>query len=175
MVIDQEQEYLEYIRKHRANVKTAFYAWKEKSVMGNVLFNEEESINLEKQIDMHDLSKYSDAEFTAYRKKFFPKSPEEVFEDFEFEKAVAHHYNSNPHHWQWWVIPKVENVCIPIPTIYIIEMLCDWTAMSFQKGGSVVEWFESELPKMLLHEKTKETIRSLILEFEEALQEMRKL
>jgi hypothetical protein len=46
--------------------------------------------------------------------------------------------------------------------------------MSFQKGGSVVEWFESELHKMLLHEKTKETIRSLIPEFEVVLQEMRK-
>lgn len=175
MVIDQEQEYRNYIRRHRANVKAAFYLWKEKSVTGNVLFSEEENFNVEKLIDIHDLSKYSKEEFEAYRKKFFPNSHEETFKEFEFEQAVAHHYNNNPHHWQWWVIPKAENVCIPMPTIYIVEMLCDWTAMSFQKGGSVIEWFESELHKMLLHEETKETIRSLIPEFEEVLQEMRKL
>ena len=142
--------------------------------MGNVLFSEEDNLNVEKLIDTHDLSKYSKEEFEAYRKKFFPIDGE-TSDKKEFSMAWNHHQKSNPHHWQYWVLPKkIENVCIPIPTVYIIEMLCDWTAMSFQKGGSVVEWFESELPKMIIHEKTKETIRSLIPEFEETLIEMRK-
>jgi hypothetical protein len=174
MIMDQEQEYRNYIRKHRANVKSAFVIWREKSILGSVLFNEESLFNMEQLIDTHDLSKYSKEEFEAYRKEFFPIDGE-TSDKKEFSMAWNHHQKSNPHHWQYWVLPKkIENEAIPIPMCYVVEMLCDWTAMSFQKGGSVTEWFESELPKMIIHEKTKETIRNLISEFEEILIEMRK-
>lgn len=170
--MDKVSEYKKYIREHRNNVSTVFKFWLKTD--DSKVFSEDEISILSKNIYNHDLSKYGDEEFEPYRKEFFPIDGE-ISDKKEFSMAWNHHQKSNPHHWQYWVLPKkIENEAIPIPMCYVVEMLCDWTAMSFQKGGSVTEWFESELPKMIIHEKTKETIRNLISEFEEILIEMRK-
>lgn len=170
--MDKVSEYRKYIREHRNNVSIVFKFWLKTD--DSKVFSEDEISILSKNIYNHDLSKYGDEEFEPYRKEFFPIDGE-TSDKKEFSMAWNHHQKSNPHHWQYWVLPKkIENEAIPIPMCYVVEMLCDWTAMSFQKGGSVTEWFESELPKMIIHEKTKETIRNLIPEFEETLIEMRK-
>lgn len=170
--MDKVSEYRKYIREHRNNVSTVFKFWLKTD--DSKVFSEDEISILSKNIYNHDLSKYGDEEFEPYRKEFFPIDGE-TSDKKEFSMAWNHHQKSNPHHWQYWVLPKkIENEAIPIPMCYVVEMLCDWTAMSFQKEGSVTVWFESELPKMIIHEKTKETIRNLIPEFEETLIEMRK-
>jgi hypothetical protein len=168
----KEEEYKSYIRSHRENVKNAFTFWRRTDDAQN-LFGGEGLENMESLIGNHDLSKYSTEEFDAYRKNFFPYE-NEVSDESAFSDAVLHHYNHNPHHWEYWVIPRnPENELIPIPMRFLVEMLCDWTAMSFQKGGSVISWFEENQEEMVLHSETKESIRYLLPGFQYVLELMR--
>lgn len=66
-------------------------------------------LKLDRQILSHDDSKYSVEEYYAYgtTKNY----------------AWNHHIHSNPHHWQYWIIP--------MPLNYII---CDWWSFSFRRG-----------------------------------------
>ena len=109
-------------------------------------------------IDRHDESKYSDEEFYGYRAYFYPTNIETEMMDNdseykqlvqeEFDQAWLHHQRNNSHHPQFylWVISykdqeelrieyRTEMLQKPLEKFdmnvdTIIEMLCDWAAMS---------------------------------------------
>ena len=65
----------------------------------------------ESQIEAHDQSKFSLAEFDAYANYFYYKDGtlkdpkhRSVLDEFEFAKAWKHHIHHNPHHWQHWIL-----------------------------------------------------------------------
>lgn len=82
---------------------------------------------------MHDLSKYSPAEFiTSARFYVGYKSPTE-FErkKYGYSKVWMHHKGRNKHHFEYWtdysnVTRRLEPVKMPI--VYVKEMFCDRVA-----------------------------------------------
>lgn len=143
-IYDQKNdEYKEYIKNHVDNVKKAL-----DEIINKLSHEIIECLNTDtliRNVLEHDQSKYSVEEFEAYRKKFYPIDDDEKnnFDEEEFEIAWKHHYENNPHHPEFW---KKE----PMPIEYVIEMVCDWEAMSYVFGGSAVEHYE----------KNKEHIRN---------------
>lgn len=99
-------------------------------------------------IQDHDMSKFSDEEFSAYAAKFYPCNDDKGFEDSikeEFEKAWKHHYMNNSHHPEWYYYrfgKKTSNYSIKNQDI--IEMVCDWCAMSMNFKQSLYLWWKNE-------------------------------
>lgn len=150
----KEQEYMDYIEEHIANVKSAFYKY------GNTLC---EKLNiskfeLEKNIYKHDLSKFSEDEFDAYRNYFFPCNGEER-NDKAFELAWEHHYKNNPHHPEYWIH---NNQIEDMPNIYIAEMLCDWEAMSMKFKNNTYDYYIKERNKKPFSEHTKKVLDDIV-------------
>lgn len=113
-------------------------------------------VGLYRQGLLHDLSKYSPAEFLSSAKYYQGnRSPIDAEkEDKGYSYAWLHHRGRNPHHWEYWVdnfgprqtkqtvqyVPAVGNNiqtfqtdvyvskpdALKIPYRYVIEMICDW-------------------------------------------------
>ena len=85
---------------------------------------------------LHDLSKYSPAEF-AVGARFYTdgtRSPNEAERQaYGYSKAWLHHKGRNRHHFEYWtdydlVTKRIRP--LPMPDRYIIEMACDRIAAS---------------------------------------------
>ncbi len=169
--IRKEEEYREYISEHINNVKMIWYAfasiyWGLEGMSG--------FFSITEQISHHDASKYNEEEFVAYRKQFYPFYENEK-DEAAFITAWHHHMENNKHHWEHWVIPEVEkNIAIEMPYCYMIEMLCDWTAMSLKFNNNTVSgWYQKNKSKMILHSYTQEQIEELLPQFDQALEKVR--
>lgn len=85
------------------------------------------------QLDTHDRSKWSEAEFPGYARHFKGGGAPDLF-----ASAWLHHIHHNPHHWQHWIFsdgyaPKnsqVENGVVAMPNVYALEMIADWMGAS---------------------------------------------
>ena len=80
---------------------------------------------------VHDLSKYSIAEFVPSAKYFQGnRSPIEAEKEaVGYSSAWLHHKAHNKHHWEYWCDYNNDTGEVfphPIPTKYIVEMVCDW-------------------------------------------------
>lgn len=143
----KEEEYKDYIKEHINNVKKAWNKMKESDNILEVIsdFLDDNNnldlfiVQVNANINNHDNSKYSKEEFDAYRKHFFPISDEEKeLSKEEFETAWRHHYTHNLHHYDWWYENnKLDNM----PIMYVVEMICDWEAMSYKFGTNTKEWY----------------------------------
>ena len=168
--LSKNKEYLAYIDNHITNVKTAF------NILFKKPFNEIDAQELQISIedlnkarnkvkdslDKHDISKYSDEEFDAYRLKYFmTKSEQNKYSndfgykeivDENYNKAWHHHFIENDHHpehWKWvdlvenrYVIRDVaRSEAVEMPLYAILHMLCDWEAMSIKFKNKVSEWY----------------------------------
>jgi hypothetical protein len=79
----------------------------------------------------HDMSKFSPTEFIPSAKYFQgDRSPTEAEKDaIGYSAAWMHHKGHNPHHWEYWTEFDDNGgnvVAHRIPTVYVIEMVCDW-------------------------------------------------
>lgn len=147
--------YQDYIKEHSDNVALVWEDCKNSEHykgMGLIPF---QTIKIEVLIIDHDQSKYSREEFKPYRDKFFPIE-EDIIDEDNFKKAWNHHQKSNPHHWQYWLMWKDgETTALEMDLVYVIEMLIDWTAMSYKFGDTPKEFYDKNKDSMLLHEKTR--------------------
>lgn len=118
---------------------------------------------------VHDLSKFSKAEWTPYADYYFGEwrnadvrsIPIKVLEAYNL--AWNHHQKVNPHHWQFWLFPKgigAYNEALDMPMRYRIEMLADWCGAGLAIHGKldVKEWWKANKDDMLLHPNTKEWV-----------------
>lgn len=158
----KEDEYKEYIDNHRSNVK---HAWEKLKNNKNTFeyIDKNKSISpiehflplIDSCIENHDRSKYSKEEFNAYRKYFYPVSEDEKeLAEKEFDEAWKHHYTWNMHHWDWWYHSGIEN---SMPFIFVIEMICDWMAMSYHFNNSTKEWYYNEKQNGKIHLGERQT------------------
>lgn len=82
---------------------------------------------------VHDLSKFSRAEWSPYVAQFYkPKvgPPENAERQADFNRAWLHHIHANPHHWQHWML-HLDNgkTLVLIPAADLVhEMVADWMA-----------------------------------------------
>lgn len=169
----KEKDYVIYISMHCDFVKTGFH-WMETHGLIQFLVDHEglNKTQLITNITDHDASKWSDEEFDAYATYFFAPegktNPESVR---NFNRAWLHHIHANPHHWQYWLIPKVEeeNMAIEMPIEYIVEMICDWWAFSWKSNNlyEIFSWYKKQ--KILLAPKTKSIVENILAMLETAL------
>lgn len=178
--INKEQEYLDYINEHIDFVNKAFDLYMvpllSKNNISSLISNEELKqaiLNLQPLIPTHDASKFSDAEFDGYRRKYYPTQVElakekeddsyrQLCED-RYEECWVHHYTVNTHHPKHWYNFETKTAT-DMSLDAIIEMLCDWEAMSLKFNTSTVKWYENDAKdeKSVLSPKTKQIVEDLL-------------
>lgn len=152
-VKQKELEYVDYVDDHIARVKETWDEIKNSDKMMSSIIKVlakniydvlwiHDSVyiaHMTQRISRHDESKYLYEEWDAYRKNFYPINDEEKEANKEaFEKAWKHHYTRNLHHWEFWV-GKGE-----MSLEDVIEMCCDWIAMSKKFNSNAYEWYRSQ-------------------------------
>lgn len=170
----KQEEYMDYIEGHRNRVQEAYEKYFipliDQDIDLNSCSNEEFQIGLKEaqsNIAIHDESKYSNAEFDAYRLRFYPTTEESEYlqsgdakiqQQQDFEDAWEHHYKNNPHHPKYWV--QEDGSIRDMDIKYIIEMLCDW--LSF--GGDIRVWYanKADVEKKCMTIRTKEITEELM-------------
>lgn len=164
----KRKEYENYIINHRKNVINAYKDLLTNNNCTNIpwVSSAIREIMRDDIIKNHDISKYSEEEFEPYRSRFFPCDGEK-YDNIAFEKAWTHHYKTNPHHWDHWI---VYGVAQEMDDKYIIEMCCDWIAMSSankNNNETALDWFKKELSnhEILLHENTEDKVFELLRAF----------
>ena len=168
----KEEEYLDYINTHKANVEKAWNIIKEfdNPYIQNNLYD------LNRNIKDHDNSKYDDEEFEYYRKKYFPINDDEANEVMDkIQDIFWLHYSKNPHHWEYWLDENKEldytkhneeNIDNTIMMAYI-EMFCDWASFGLKQDNprEVRSWYINEKPKMTLFPAEQEVLEDILEEY----------
>ena len=65
------------------------------------------------------------------------------------------------HHWNWWA--KAGNKDI-MPVNFIVEMCCDWIAMSMKFGGDAYHWYLDQ-DDIVLGEQQKEWVINILTKY----------
>lgn len=124
---------------------------------------------------LHDMSKFTIHEFTAYANFFFDtngiKKPNTDKNSYDvkkaFDEAFKHHYLSNDHHWKYY-ITEGNNVTIvrEMPRDAAIEMICDWIgaakANCENEPDIPLPWYKKNRSRILLHTETRKFIEEKI-------------
>lgn len=121
----------------------------------------------QQQLKIHDISKWSDAEFPGYAMHFKGGGAPN-----EFARAWLHHIHHNPHHWQYWIFsdnftPKgssVENGVVEMPLDFIKEMVADWmgAGRAYQGHWDMSEWLSNNIPRITIHSKSLIHLRNIL-------------
>lgn len=138
-------------------------------------------VGLYRQGLMHDLSKYSPAEFFAgvkYYQGF--RSPNNAQREAEgMSTAWLHHKGRNKHHYEYWIDYAKKNdkdasMCgMRMPQKYVVEMFCDRVAASkiYNKqkytDGDSLEYFQKGRGKYMMHPETEQTLYELLFMLKE--------
>lgn len=127
-------------------------------LVDNEISNEEKD-EFKYNLWIHDLSKFSANEVFGYAMY----NRETGHGKTQFEKAWHHHKMHNPHHPEYWLNPNRSGEIepLPIPNIYILEMIADWIGAGKTYGTPFEEWAKSNIPKFKFanREKVSEMIK----------------
>ena len=123
---------------------------------------------------VHDLSKYSPAEFSIGAKYYqgtrSPNAAER--EEKGYSEAWMHHKGRNRHHYEYWtdLSPVTRNYdAVPMPRKYLVEMVMDRRAacMTYQgkdyTPGSALVYYDNSREKSLMHPQTQQELRYLLV------------
>ncbi len=123
---------------------------------------------------MHDLSKYSPAEFIP-GVKFYTgtKSPTDgERRTYGYSKAWMHHKGRNRHHYEYWTDYSIvlrKSVPMKMPLVYVIEMFCDRVAAckvylkDKYTDSSALEYYNRRLGQEEMHEETSALLGTLVM------------
>ena len=157
-------QYDRYLDQHRRNVRRGW-----EFLVDNLpdLFSKVDLHAMKNQILNHDASKNSPEEYDAYDRYFYGGNKSfRVVQDFR--KAWLHHIHENPHHWQHWILvnddPGEGEILLEMPLPYIIEMICDWWAFSWQRGNlsEIFSWYDEHQQYIKLAPKTREIVEDIL-------------
>ena len=89
----KEIKYLKYIDNHRMNIDLAFDEMVQNQAMQEwFTWTEDFCCKLKERVLLHDISKYEDEEFDAYRRYYHPIDKfEKMLAINDFNKAWEHH------------------------------------------------------------------------------------
>lgn len=136
--IKQTRAYCDYLEEHFNNIAKAFDEVYSACKQLNFFIDDYNFHTLYREVELHDISKFSAAEFTQYREKFFPINNQQV-DVTDFDKAWEHHYTNNTHHWE-----------SATTQLDVVHMVIDWVAMSYKFGGTAQSYYEANLHKIKL-------------------------
>lgn len=121
---------------------------------------------------MHDLSKYSPAEFIPGVKYYTgtgsPTGGERRATGYS--KAWMHHKGRNRHHYEYWTdfsLASRKNVPVKMPLVFVIEMFCDRVAACkvYQKDkyndSSALEYYSARTGVEEMHPETSALLGKL--------------
>lgn len=165
----KKKEYLDYINIHIANVKKV---WDRVRIfLVEAQMTPEIIDEVDRNIPFHDVSKFLSSEFEGYRQFFYPTS-EEIRSVDVFNRAWNHHCKHNQHHWEYWIIPEKErNLILDMPQEMILEMLCDWTAMSLFFKDLPSEFYARKKQGMILSSSTRALTEAWLPVFDRVVKE----
>lgn len=115
----------------------------------------------EENLFLHDLSKFSANESIAYAFQNFDKWADNSESQKEaFNAAWLHHKNNNPHHPEYWLNANSKGVIspLPMPLIYVLEMVADWTGAGIIYGNTLEKWLPKSLHHFVWHEQTADIL-----------------
>lgn len=130
---------------------------------------------LYKQGLLHDLSKYSPAEFFVGVKYYDgTRSPNTVERELKgYSGAWLHHKGRNRHHFEYWIDNKPDGdrmmAGVNMPVKYIVEMFCDRVAACRVYLGdkytdaSPYEYYERSHKHYMIHPETDKLLKRLLL------------
>ncbi|MCI8637991.1 MAG: catalase [Coprococcus sp.] len=131
-------------------------------------------VGLFRQGILHDLSKYSPAEFWVgcryYQGTRSPNNAER--EDIGCSTAWLHHKGRNKHHYEYWLDYGLEDKGIvgsKMPVNYVVEMFMDRIAASkiYKKeaytDASPLEYYQKGVADTLLHPDTRKLLEKLLV------------
>jgi hypothetical protein len=133
---------------------------------------------------IHDYTKFSRTEWGPYVRRFYApdahKEPDGSKGYFhhagaseEFDAAWTHHWQHNPHHWQFWITRHrtgwelEDELGIPqdIPETYVREMVADWIGAGKAQGKPDIEaWYLANKDTIQLHDRTRALVTHIITE-----------
>lgn len=144
----RELEYKQYIVDHINEVQRQYAKYKPlfEKLFPEVFEYTELSELMEYTIQIHDQSKFSKEEFQLYCDWFFPDPVKGKISGTEFNGAWLHHIHCNPHHPQHWLYYDEDTkkvTAYDIPDVNLIDLLCDWLAMSVYKKDTIWAYWEA--------------------------------
>lgn len=162
--------YDEYLEDHIENVKKAFNWMIDQGVLDFLNLNDDKIEKYSKVIYNHDHTKCRADEYEAYDRYFYPDEYEDnpPFSQRveEYQRAWLEHIHRNPHHWQHWVLINDNGffTVLPMPEVYIIEMICDWWSFSWKKGNlyEIFDWIDENSPHILLDNETIRLVEKIL-------------
>lgn len=169
------KEYDLYLQNHKANVKKGF-DWIKENLPD--LVPTDDGIDYEHQISFeHDASKSDPEEYEAYDAYFYGGNRSyEVVQNFRY--AWLKHIHRNPHHWQHFVLlndsPEEGEIVLDMPYNYILEMIADWWAFSWNSGNlrEIFGWYDKHKDYMKLSDKTRRTVENILSKIRKKLDEL---
>lgn len=125
---------------------------------------------------MHDFSKYSPTEFWRGARYFVGTRSPNANERSQtgMSRAWLHHKGRNRHHFEHWIDVPTNKASamtgMPMPTRYVVEMVCDRIAAcrvyqgSRYTPGSALAYFqlETSLPGLLMHPATRALLELML-------------
>lgn len=166
-----------YIMEHKRNVSRAYH-WLIKNIPEIFSeLNDNESMELQRYIELHDESKILKDEYIAYDNFFYGTKDEVPDEEIKnkFNLAWLLHIHRNPHHWQYWVLIQddEDTELIEIPLIFIIEMICDWWSFSWRSHNlfEIFEWYAKHRDNMQINPRSRSKIESILNKIRDELEE----
>lgn len=166
--------YDQYLVNHKANVAKGL-DWMETNLPDILKFVNITDLRNQICVD-HDRSKSTVAEYEPYDEYFYGRNKSFAVVN-NFQKAWLHHIHRNPHHWQYWVLinddPGEGMVILDMPYEYILEMICDWWAFSWNKGdlNEIFKWYDAHKDYMKLSDKTRKTVEDILGKIKDKLEE----
>ena len=165
----QEKKYKAYIDNHKKNVVETWEELKKNKTIYDYIMTQNQKENIEnietiinKNVKMHDNSKYGEEEWEPYRKHFYSVNEEEKKSSKkDFGKAWEHHKKVNTHHHEHWEEINKNN---EMPLTDVVEMCCDWISMSKVLGGTALTWYKSQ-NNIFLGDKQKEWTLFILNEY----------
>ena len=113
----------------------------------------------------HDWTKFTPAEWGPYVRRFYGGRGslwEKDADPAEFHRAWEHHWQRNPHHWEYWCGGD-GGWLQAMPDTYAREMVADWYGAGMAQGKpDVASWYATYGPKMILHEVTRARVAQLL-------------
>lgn len=167
-------QYNEYLKEHISNVSKGF-EWLNNNIPEIIKLNIY-NVDYINQFKNHDLSKYYVEEYYAYDSYFYGGNRSYDCVN-NFNLAWLGHIHKNPHHWQHWVLINDDEgtIALDMPYNYIIEMICDWWSFSWKSGNlyEIFDWYDTHKNAMIMSDKTKNTVESILNKIKERLDEMK--
>ena len=70
--------------------------------------------------------------------------------------------------------PEEGTIALEMPGEYVIEMICDWWAFSWEKGDleEIFSWYEAHRERMILHKNTRAMVEKILGDMRKKLEEM---